>query len=135
MQPKPAIMTYGRGSGIVFRRDKLHVLILESKIVQGFLDEVRVFIANVAKLSGGHSDEQNTSCGMAIACWLQPCVVGMSIDLFFQRVENAQPRIRRKTGSGNRHSEFFRWATGAGSAPGYKNRFVKNCDQPVALYS
>jgi hypothetical protein len=32
----------------------------------------------------------------------------MAVDLFFQRVENAQPRIRRKARSRNRHNKFSR---------------------------
>ena len=91
-----AIVTNRGGRGIVLRGDELHFLELAAQIVQRFLNQIRVFVSNVAELSRGHANEKDRSCRVAVLGGLQPGVVGVAVDLFFQRVENAQPRVRRK---------------------------------------
>src|SRR5208283_4937489 len=78
---------------IVLGRDKLHVVELEAQVVDGFLNEVGIFVAGVPELDGGHANEQNSAAGMTVACGFQPRVIGMPVNLFFQRVKNAHPRI------------------------------------------
>ena len=89
-----AIMANGCRGRIIFRGDEFHLLIFHAEVIDGFLDEIGVFVANVAELGRGHANEQNSATGMAVAGRLEPGIVGVPIDLFFQRVENAQPRIR-----------------------------------------
>src|SRR5207302_3256023 len=90
-----AIMPNGGGGPIIFRGDEFHLLIFLTEAIDGFLDEIGVFVANMAELDCGHANEQNSTTGVAVARGLEPRIVGVPIDLFFQRVENAQPRIRR----------------------------------------
>ena len=90
-----AIMPNGGGGRIIFRGDEFHLLIFHTEVIDGFLDEIGVFVANMAELDCGHANEQNSATGVAVARGLEPRIVGVPIDLFFQRVENAQPRIRR----------------------------------------
>jgi len=90
-----AIMPNGRGGRIIFRGDEFHLLIFHAEVIDGFLDEIGIFVTNMAELDCGHANEQNSATGVAVARGLEPGIVGVPIDLFFQRVENAQPRIRR----------------------------------------
>ena len=48
-------MTDRGGSGAVIRGNKLHVLVLETEIVDGFLDQVGIFVTYVAELGGGYN--------------------------------------------------------------------------------
>ena len=82
-------MTHRCGRRIIFRGDELDVLVFEAEIINGFLDQVRVFVAYLAKLYGGHADEQNSAAGVAIARRFEPGIVRVPIDLFFQRVQDA----------------------------------------------
>src|ERR1700680_4741688 len=90
---KSAVVANGRGSWIVGRRNELHFLIFETKIVEGLLDQIGVLVAHLTKLSLRHPHKKRTSAGVTVASGLQPGVVRMPIDLFFQRVKDAQPRI------------------------------------------
>ena len=73
-----------RGCGrVVLRSDKLYVVEVEAEIVDGFLDEVGVFVAGVAELDSGNAYEKNASAGVAVAGGLEPCVVGVPVDFLF----------------------------------------------------
>ena len=100
---EPAIVTDGRGGRVVFRGDELHFLEFEAEIVQRFLDQIRVLVSHVAEFRRGHAHEQDRAGGVTVLRGFQPGVVGMAVDLLFQRVENAQPRIRREAWSWNGH--------------------------------
>src|SRR6185312_651034 len=63
---KSAVVTHGRRGGIVFRRDELHFLELEAKIIQRLLDQVRVLVSHVAEFRGGHAHEKDGPGGMAV---------------------------------------------------------------------
>ena len=85
------------GRWIVPWRNELHFLILEAKIVEGLLDQIGILVAYLAELSLGHPHEKRASAGVTVAGGLQPGIVGMPVDLFFQRVKDAQPRIGSKS--------------------------------------
>ena len=122
---KSAIVTHRGGGGIVLGRDELHFLELQAQIVQRFLDQVRVFVSDVAELRRGHAHEKDGPGGVAVLGGLQPGVIGMPVDLFFQRVQNAQPRIGREAWAWNRHKIIFRGAA-ARSAPGIRTCAANN---------
>jgi hypothetical protein len=82
-------MPDGRVRGIVLGGNEFHIIVAESEIVDRFLNQVGVFVADVPELGGGNAHEQNFVAGMAVACRLQPGVVGVAVDFLFQRVEDA----------------------------------------------
>src|SRR5438105_5113327 len=107
---KPAIVTHGRGGRIIFWRDKLYVLVFKTKIIDGFLDEVCILVTYVAEFRRGHAHEQNAPAGMAVPRGFQPGVIGVPVNLFFQRIQDAQPRIGNYawTWNGHKHSLLAR---------------------------
>ena len=50
-------MTNRSRRGIVLRGDELHVVESEAEIVDGFLNEIGILVARVAKLHRGHANE------------------------------------------------------------------------------
>ena len=96
-------MPDGRVRGIVLGGDELYIFVSQAEVVDGFLDEVGVLVSDVAELSSGDTDEQHSVAGVTVAGRLQPCVVGMAIDLFFERIQDAQPRIGSNACAGDRH--------------------------------
>src|SRR6202047_889434 len=112
---KPAIMPDRRGRWIIFRGHELHVIETQPQVVDGFLDQVGILVASVAELYCEHAYEQHSSARVAEARRLQPGVVGMPVDLFFQRVQDAQPRIGGKARAWNGHNKFS-WGCGQSSA-------------------
>src|SRR5579884_2499947 len=82
---KAAIRTHRRRSGILFSGDELHVLILRSQSVNGFLDQVAKFFTDVTKLRSRHANKNDFAIDMAETRGLEPCVVRKAGDLFFQR--------------------------------------------------
>src|SRR5208282_2912675 len=103
MSREPAVMPGGSIRRIVLGGNEFHIFISESEIVERFLNQIRVFVAYVMELGGGNAHEQNFVGGVAVAGWLQPGVVGVPVDLFFQGVEDAHPRIRDDGGTGEGH--------------------------------
>ena len=97
-------------SRIVFGSDELNVLVFQSEIIDGFLNQVRVLVADVTKLCRRYSHEKDHPIRMAIPRRLQPCVVRMSIDLLFERIEDANPGIWNDRGAGKRHMSAHRHA-------------------------
>ncbi len=91
---KTAVVADRSCGRIVLGSDELHVVESEAEIVDGFLDQVGVFVAGVAKFDSRNANEENASAGVAVASGLQPGVVGMAVDFLFQRIEDARPRIR-----------------------------------------
>ena len=87
-------MTNGRCGWIIIRGHEFDFTESEAQYIDSFLNQVSVFVAGVAKFHCWNTDEENASTGVAVARGLEPGIVGVPIDLFFQRVENAQPRIR-----------------------------------------
>ena len=98
-----AVVANGRIRRIVVGGHELDVFVTEAEIVERLLNEVGVLVANVAELGGGNADEQNFIAGVAVASGFEPGVVGMAVDLFFESVEDARPRIRDDGGTGKRH--------------------------------
>ena len=94
-------MTNRRCGGIVFGSDKLYVVESEAEIVDGFLNEVGIFVAGVAELDGGNANEENASAGVAVAGGLEPGIVGVPVDFLFQRIEDARPRVGGESCAGN----------------------------------
>src|SRR5208283_4582141 len=74
---------------------ELDVLELKAEVVDGLADEVAVSLADMTELRVGHADEQDAALRVIEARRLQPGFVGGAVDFFFQRVENAHPRIDR----------------------------------------
>ena len=86
-------MTHRSCGGIVFGSDKLHVVESEAQVVDGFLNEVGIFVAGVAELDGGNANEEDASAGVAVAGGLEPGIVRVPVDFLFQRIEDARPRV------------------------------------------
>src|SRR5437016_6226780 len=107
---KSAIVTDRRGGRIIFRRDKLYVLVLQTEIIDGFLDQVSILVAYVAEFRCRHAHEQNAPAGMAIPSRFQPGVIGVPVNLFFERIQDAQPRVGNYawTWNGHKHSLLAR---------------------------
>src|SRR5215472_1621874 len=101
-------MTHGCGCGIVIRCDEFDVLIFKPEIIDRFLNEVVVLVADVAEFDGGNSNEEDAAVGVTVAGGLQPRVIGMPVDFLLERVEDANPRIRGKSCSWNRHKRSSR---------------------------
>ena len=75
--------------------DELDILILQAEILDGLADQVAVLLADVAEVRIGHAHEQDRSLRMTEARRLEPGLVGMAVDFFFQRIKNEHPRIGR----------------------------------------
>ncbi len=90
---KPAVVPHGSRSRIIVGSDELHVSIIHIEIIQRFLDQVSILVADVAELHRGHTHIHDPITGMAVARGFQPGVVGMTIDFLFERIQDAQPRI------------------------------------------
>ena len=86
-------MANGRRRGIIIGSNKFYFAEPETQDVDSFLNEVGIFVAGVAKLDGGNTDKENASTGVTVAGRLEPRVVGVPVDLFFQRIENARPWV------------------------------------------
>ena len=96
---------------------KLNFVELHAEIVDGFLDQVSVFIRLGAELGIGHTDEQDIVLRVAELGWLEPGVVRVPVDFLFQRVEDAGPGIRRDGRSRNRHKQKTSLAPLQGERP------------------
>ena len=103
MRRQAAIVTDGSVRGIVFGGNELHIFVSKAENVDGFLNQVSIFVADVTKLGGGDADEEDSVAGMAVAGGFQPGVVGVAVDFLFQSVEDARPGIRDDGGTGERH--------------------------------
>ena len=112
---KPAIMAQRSGCRIIFGCDELHLFEFETQVIDNFLDEIGVLVADLTKFRGGHTHKQNSPAGMTVASWLQPCVVGMPVDLLLERIQDAQPRISGKCRTRNGHKKYS-WSCGQNSA-------------------
>ena len=93
MGGKAAVVADGSGGWIILGRDELHLLILEAKIINRFLDQIEIFVVFATGLQVTYPHEKDLSTGVTVAGGLQQGVVRMPVDLFFQRVKDAQPRI------------------------------------------
>src|SRR5581483_3907172 len=98
-----AVVTDGRRSRVVFRGDELYVLKFEAKVIQGFLNQVGVLLADVTELRSRHADINDRATGVTVTCGFQPRVVRVAIDFFLKRVEDADPRIGGDCCTCNRH--------------------------------
>jgi hypothetical protein len=103
MSREAAVVSYRRVRRIVFGGNELYILVAEPEVVDRFLNQVGIFIANVTELGRRNAHEENAIAGVAVACGLQPGVVGVAIDFLFQSVKNARPRIRDDGRTGERH--------------------------------
>jgi len=89
--------------GIILGGNKFHILISEFEIVERFLDQVGVFVADMTKLGRRYAYEQDSIAGVAVARGFEPRIVRVAVDFLFQGVKNAHPRIRDDGGTGERH--------------------------------
>ena len=87
-----------------------------SDLIERFLDQVGVFVAHMAELSRGNANVHDSIARVTIAGGLEPGVVGVPVDFLFERIQDAQPRIRRQSRSRNRHNKNLRGPL-AGAAP------------------
>ncbi len=84
-----------RGRRRAFGDHELHVLELEPQILDRLLDEVGVAFAHLPEFGRRHANVQRHSLAVAVTQRLKPGIVGVAIDLLFQRVQNTRPGIRR----------------------------------------
>ena len=87
-------MAYGSCRGIIFRGYEPHIVESEPENVNGFLNKVSVLVTGVTKLHGWNANEQNASTRVTVASGFKPGIVRMPVDLFFESIENARPRVR-----------------------------------------
>src|SRR6185369_8846741 len=92
-----AVMTNGCFRHGISGWNKLYVLEFEAEVVDGFLDEICVFFADLLELRSGHIDEKLDAFAMTEACRFQPSVVRVAVHLFFECVEDPDPRVRRSS--------------------------------------
>ena len=92
-----------RVRGVIIGGDEFHILISQAEIVERFLNQVRIFIADVSELSGGNADEQDFIAGVAVTGRLQPSVIRVPVDFLFQSVQDARPGIRNDGGTSEGH--------------------------------
>jgi hypothetical protein len=78
------------------------VLDLEAEVLDGLLDEVGVAVADVLELCRGDAHKERVAGDMREARGLEPRVVGLAIDLLFERRQDANPIIQY---GGSRGSE------------------------------
>src|SRR5437764_4665346 len=78
---------------LLFRRDELHVVDRKSQRLDGLLDQVSILFSDMAEFRRGHAHEDFFMFNVAVAGGLQPSVVGVPVDLFFQRTQDFHPRI------------------------------------------
>lgn len=93
---------------IIIRSYELHFIEAQSQVVYCFLDEIGVFISNVPELRGWDPNKKNRTVRMTVARWFQPGIVGMSIDLLLERVENPDPGVGYDGSAGQRHMSAHR---------------------------
>ena len=98
-----------RGCGwIVVWRYEFDVLVIKAEIVDGFLDEIGILVADVTKLDSGDTHEQNSAVRVTVTGWFQPSVVRMPVYFLLERVEDSYPRIGRESCTWNRHKRSSR---------------------------
>src|ERR1700742_5206032 len=93
-----AVFAHLRGAGILFGSGEGHRLDVEAEVVDGFLDEVGVAIADVLKVGGGNAHKKFLAFEVREPRWLEPGLVGLAIDLLLERSENADPIIQYCSG-------------------------------------
>jgi hypothetical protein len=67
---------------------------LEAEVVDGFADEVAIAVADVLELLGRDADVQGSSADVGEAGRLQPRLIALTVDLFFERAQNANPLVQ-----------------------------------------
>src|SRR5436190_2256296 len=58
-----AIVAKRRGSRVILGGHELHFLEFHAQVVDGFLDEIGILVANVAELGRGYANKQNAIAG------------------------------------------------------------------------
>src|SRR5882762_927625 len=88
---------------VILGGDKFYVLVVETEVINRFLNQVGVLVSHGAELCGRNAHEKHSLIRMTVAGRFQPGVVGVAINFFFERIEDAHPRVRDDGGTGNRH--------------------------------
>jgi hypothetical protein len=96
-----AVFAHLGGAGILFGRAERHRFDVEAEVVDGFLDEIGVAVADVLKVGGGDAHKKFLAFEVGKSGRLQPCFVGLAIDLLLERSENADPIIQYGGGRRN----------------------------------
>jgi len=99
---KAAVVPHGCRRWVVVGSNELYIREPELKVVHRFLDQVSVFIADVAELIRGHAHKNNSAVRVAVTGRLQPRVVGVAIDFFLKRFQDSHPGIGRRGRNGRR---------------------------------
>ncbi len=89
-------MAHWRRGGIVVGGNKLHIGQAELEIIHSFLDEIGVFVADVAELVCGYAHKNNSAVSVAVARGLEPGIVGVAINFFLERFQDSHPGIGRR---------------------------------------
>ena len=99
---KPAVFPNTRDRGILRGSFELDGVDLKPKALDGFFDQVGIFVADVLKLGRRNLDVQGSVDEAGEAGWLQPRFKGLPVDLLFKRTEDADPLIERSVGRRNK---------------------------------
>ena len=77
----------------IFAGDELDIAEVESQVVDRFLDQITVLLADIANLRCRNADEDDAILQVTVARRLEPGVVGMTINFLFQGAEYLHPRV------------------------------------------
>ena len=94
---------------IIVRGDELHLIEAQSQIVDRFLDKVGVLISTMPELRGRDPNKKDCTVRVTVARWFQPSIVGMSIDLLLERVEDSDPGVGYDASASQRHISAHRY--------------------------
>jgi hypothetical protein len=98
---KATVATLGGLVRRLFRGEEDEVIDFEVDGLDGLVDEVFVFFADVLEFFAGEEDVEGTVDDVAETCGLEPCFEGLAIYLLFEGGQDLNPGIwSRDWGSG-----------------------------------
>ena len=104
---KSAVLPHARRRGILRRCLEVDRVDVETKVIDRLLDEVTVAVADVGEVLRRDAHEHRPGNDARETRGLQPCLVGLPVDLLFKRTQNAKPVIQNCRWRWNeRHSCF-----------------------------
>src|SRR6185312_1439187 len=96
-----AVLAHARRSGILLRSCEVDGVDLKAEVVDRFLNQVRVPLADILELRRGNAHKERLALHVREARRLQPRLERMAIDLLLERTENADPLIQNGGGRRN----------------------------------
>ena len=95
-----------RGNGRIFaRRHENDIVEFKRLQIDRFLNQVAVLVADMLKLCRRHTHVKRATRRMTVARGLEPRLIRLADDLFFEGPENLEPGIKCRS---RRNSEYHR---------------------------